>query len=76
MSSSNSGSSEKDFKDSLTGAGFSGATASSLAVAMSTTQVLTGMAGAGKPNRKDDVEKLSFGGYNLGDLLDKMTEGK
>ena len=76
MSSSNSGSSEKDFKDSLTGAGFSEATASSLAVAMSTTQVLTGMAGAGKPNRKDDLEKLSFGDYNLGDLLDEITGSK
>ncbi len=70
------GYSESSFQSSLKTAGFGEATVSSLTVAMNTAQVLMGTAGADKPNRKDDVEKLSFGGYNLGDLLDKMTEGK
>ncbi len=67
---------EDSFKKSLEVAGFSPSSVSSLAVAMGTAQVLTGTAGAGKPNRKDDVEKLSFGGYSMGDFLDKITEGK
>ncbi len=67
---------EGNFKASLEKAGFNAASVSSLTVAMNTAQVLTGNAGAGKPDRREDVEKLSFGDYNLGDLLDKMTEGK
>ncbi len=73
---SSSSNSAQDFKAALAQAGFSEGSASSLAVAMSATQVLTGTAGAGKPNRKDDLEKLSFGDYNLGDLLDEMTGSK
>ncbi len=74
MSAAGEGANEDAFKKTLKEAGFGEEAAGSLAVAMGTAQVLTGKAGQDKPDRKEDVEKLSFGGHNLGDLLDKMTE--
>ena len=53
--------------------GFSADSVSALTTAMNTTSVLTGTAGEGKPNRKEDTEKISVGGFSLGGLLDDLT---
>lgn len=66
---------EATFKSELESKGFSPESIESLTVAMNTTHVLAGTAGDGKPNRKDDASDISFGGYDMGELLDKMTGG-
>ena len=67
---------ETKFKDELEKGGFSDSSISSLTTAMDTARVLTGTAGADKPNRKADAENIEFGGYSLKDLLDEMTGEK
>lgn len=66
---------ENKFEEELSSKGFSSESIESLTVAMDTTHVLTGTAGEGMPNRKEDVSGTSFGGYDIGELLDKMTGG-
>ena len=65
-----------EFKKKLQEKGFSEASASSLAAAMGAAQVLTGTAGDGQPNRKDDVANIKLGGTSMGELLDEMTGKK
>lgn len=67
---------ESTFKKQLEEKGFSAESVSALTTAMNTTSVLTGTAGEGKPNRKDDAENIEFGGYSLKTLLDDMTGEK
>lgn len=64
---------ESTFKEKLEEKGFSADSVSALTTAMNTTSVLTGTAGEGKPNRKEDAEKISVGGFSLGGLLDDLT---
>lgn len=64
---------ESTFKKQLEEKGFSADSVSALTTAMNTTSVLTGTAGEGKPNRKEDTEKISVGGFSLGGLLDDLT---
>ena len=64
---------ESTFKKQLEEKGFSAESVSALTTAMNTTSVLTGTAGEGKPNRKEDTENISMAGFNLGDLLNDLT---
>ncbi len=64
---------EDTFKQELEKQGFSQESISSLTTAMGVTSVLTGTAGEGEPNRKEDLGAIQFGGMNMGDLLDQMT---
>jgi hypothetical protein len=64
---------EESFKQSLSGSGFSEESISALTTAMGVTSVLTGTAGDGQPNRKEDLGAIGFGGMNMGDFLDQMT---
>lgn len=66
---------EGEFQKKLKEGGFSQESINSLTVAMDTTRVLTGTAGEGKPNRKEDASDVSLGGYDMGEFLDKMTGG-
>ena len=66
---------ESTFKEKLKDS-FGSQSIESLTVAMETASVLTGTAGAGKPNRKEDAASVGFGGYSMEDLLDQMTGGK
>ena len=64
---------ESTFKKQLEEKGFSAESVSALTTAMNTTSVLTGTAGEGKPNRKEDTENISMAGFNLGDPLNDLT---
>lgn len=64
---------EDTFKQKLEEQGFSEESISSLTTAMGVTSVLTGTAGEGQPNRKEDLGAVEFGGMNMGDFLDQMT---
>ena len=67
---------EDTFKQELEKQGFSEDSISALTTAMGVTSVLTGTAGEGEPNRKEDMGAIQFGGMNMGDFLDQMTGAK
>lgn len=67
---------EDTFKQELENQGFSDESISALTTAMGVTSVLTGTAGEGEPNRKEDMGAIQFGGMSMGDFLDQMTGAK
>lgn len=67
---------EDTFKQELENQGFSEDSISALTTAMGVTSVLTGTAGEGEPNRKEDMGAIQFGGMSMGDFLDQMTGAK
>lgn len=67
---------EDTFKQELEKQGFSEDSISALTTAMGVTSVLTGTAGEGEPNRKEDLGAVQFGGMSMGDFLDQMTGAK